>query len=337
MVLILGSAGIVISSQDVRDDLTTRIAGLGPKAEALWDVARAQIAPLMGRLDFSPQATVPDQIPATMEESRAGSERTEETDKSRKPRLEDGGEDRSNEKGQESDEELSEVVLPEEEALLLMPEDHLAQTLPDDRSVPRLALAGEFGAEAATTSVKESSTPAHSVESEGKRTGGRFVLIKPGATISETVLETYGEYNALALDLVKEANPHIKNLDLVVAGDTLWLPPLTQETLIRRQSENSYRLVLAAFRRVAAAERLAQTARRQGYPVEIKKRVLSDSLSLYRVEIAGLPSEDAIRRAWDLVDLGNALSVHPFAAQGSVSQQNLDPHTRPGPPLETEL
>lgn len=148
------------------------------------------------------------------------------------------------------------------------------------------------------------------------------VVIQPGATISGIVFATYGHYNTLVLDLIKEFNPHIADLDRVAAGETLWLPPLTRDTLLRKQGENTYRLITAAFRNRSRAEQFAREVRRKGYTVEISRREISSSLLLHRVEIIGLVSVEEVNRAWDMVNLSNVLSGVPVPTENSAATDN---------------
>jgi len=124
------------------------------------------------------------------------------------------------------------------------------------------------------------------------------VLIRPGATVSELAFERYGGYNALALDLIKEFNPDIDDLDRVMAGGVLTLPMLTLNTLLREQPDGSYRLILASLPSLGAATRLAQTVRGHGFEVVITARQVSRNSFLHRVEIDGLPSWEAAVQAW---------------------------------------
>jgi general secretion pathway protein A len=126
----------------------------------------------------------------------------------------------------------------------------------------------------------------------------RPMLIPQGGTISDIAFRTYGHYSTLAVDLIKESNPHISDLDWIRAGDRLWLPPLTAETLIRPQPDGSYRLVLASFLSSVAAERLSDGIRRRGYDARVIPRQVTGQLALYRVEIAGVGSRDAAESAW---------------------------------------
>ena len=51
----------------------------------------------------------------------------------------------------------------------------------------------------------------------------------------------------LGMDLIKEFNPEIQNLNWVNAGQDLLLPVLKQETLLRQQADGSFRLAIASF------------------------------------------------------------------------------------------
>jgi cell division septation protein DedD len=77
-------------------------------------------------------------------------------------------------------------------------------------------------------------------------------------------------------------------------------PPLTQETLVREQSDSSYRLILASFYNLPEAEKLLRDVRQKGYAAGIAPRRLARSLSVYRVEIEGLQDQAAVSRAQDL-------------------------------------
>jgi general secretion pathway protein A len=131
---------------------------------------------------------------------------------------------------------------------------------------------------------------------------GSPVVIENGKTALEIVLQHYGSYNTLALDLTKEANPQIEDLDRLVAGEKIWLPPLSRETLLREQPDGLYRLIVASTRSSREAERLAQTIHQKGYSVEVVPRHVCGTVSIYRVEIRDLRDSEAVDRAWKLVD-----------------------------------
>jgi general secretion pathway protein A len=72
------------------------------------------------------------------------------------------------------------------------------------------------------------------------------VLIQHGSTISKIVSDAYGANSFLALDIIKEFNPQIRNLNWVFPGQEILLPPLTRETMLRKQADGFYRLIVAS-------------------------------------------------------------------------------------------
>lgn len=126
------------------------------------------------------------------------------------------------------------------------------------------------------------------------------MLVPPGSTIAEIAANIYGAQRDLGLDLIKEYNSQIENLNRIRAGQRLWLPPLSQETLVRQQPDGSYSLILASFRTSQQAEQLAQLARQKSFDIVVRARPASNNLVLHRVEINGLANLDAVDRAWEI-------------------------------------
>jgi general secretion pathway protein A len=126
------------------------------------------------------------------------------------------------------------------------------------------------------------------------------MTVQSGSTVAEIAANIYGTQRNLGLDLIKEYNTHIENLNRIIAGQRLWLPPLSRETLVRQQPDGSYRLILASHRNPQQSAQLAQIARLKGYDVVVTSRRVSDDLMLYRVEINGLENVDAVNQAWEI-------------------------------------
>jgi general secretion pathway protein A len=124
------------------------------------------------------------------------------------------------------------------------------------------------------------------------------VIIPQGSSIYKIASEAYGTKNGLGMDLIKEFNPGIKSLARVAAGRALLLPSLTPETLLRRQGDGSYRLIVAAFQSPTAAEEYAQRLRNKGYRVSITPRTVSEDVLLYRIEIDGLQNPEEANHIW---------------------------------------
>jgi type II secretory pathway predicted ATPase ExeA len=126
------------------------------------------------------------------------------------------------------------------------------------------------------------------------------IAVQPGSTIAEIAANIYGTQRNLGLDLIKEYNTHIENLNRVIAGQRLWLPPLSPETLVRQQRDGLYSLILTSFRNPQQSAQLAQIVRLKGYDVVVTLRRVTDDLLFYRVEIIRLENVDAVNQAWEM-------------------------------------
>ncbi len=135
------------------------------------------------------------------------------------------------------------------------------------------------------------------------------LVIKRGTTVSDILFEVYGDYNTLAMDLIREFNPHIENLNWVIEGQSLWLPPLTRETLLRREPDDSYQLTLASLPSSIGAANLAQAVRNKGYKVVVTPRRVADDLLLHRVEISELKNLQAASQAWNIATANGWISL----------------------------
>jgi type II secretory pathway predicted ATPase ExeA len=137
----------------------------------------------------------------------------------------------------------------------------------------------------------------------------KSMLVPSGSTIVAIAANIYGAQRDLGLDLIKEYNSQIENLSRIRAGQRLWLPTLSQETLVRPQPDGSYSLILASFRTSQQAEQLAQLVRLKGYDSGVSARPVSRNLVLHRVEINGLANLDAVERASEIAFTNRWIAV----------------------------
>jgi general secretion pathway protein A len=180
-----------------------------------------------------------------------------------------------------------------------------------------LATAGR-GLEAATQNLKQwmllatqqEPVPAGAAAEVKLERKEQRVTIPRGASIYKIATDTYGTNNALGMDLIKEFNPEIRNLNKVSAGRFLLLPSLTPERLLRKQADGSYRLIVASFHNLTAADEYAGRLRDDGYRVTVTPKQVSDDLLLHRVEIDGLRNFEEANQTW-LAGLKN--EWHAFA------------------------
>ncbi|MGE0823699.1 MAG: hypothetical protein AB7P18_16450, partial [Candidatus Binatia bacterium] len=101
--------------------------------------------------------------------------------------------------------------------------------------------------------------------------------------------------------------PHISNLGKIVAGQKIWLPPLTSENLVREDSDGSLRVIAASCRNRREAEEFANEIRKKGYNVTVVQRPVTGTLILQRVEIRQLKDSQDVRKALAFVNTENTL------------------------------
>jgi general secretion pathway protein A len=125
------------------------------------------------------------------------------------------------------------------------------------------------------------------------------VFIQPGSTIQKIAADTYGPNTILGMDLIKEFNPHIQNLNRVLPGQDLLLPPLSPETLLREQPDGSYQFIVASFSNRPDALAYSRILSNEGYQVTITPSKVADDLALQRLQIVGLKNLKEAMQTWD--------------------------------------
>ena len=134
--------------------------------------------------------------------------------------------------------------------------------------------------------------------SEKKRTEQRIV-IQPGTTIQKVAADAYGPNSMLGMDVIKDFNPQIQNLNWIYPGQEILVPPLARETLLRKQPDGSYRIIAASFTNRTQADAYINALAENRYHVTISPRRVSNDLLLQRVQIDGLKNFEEASRAWD--------------------------------------
>jgi general secretion pathway protein A len=135
-------------------------------------------------------------------------------------------------------------------------------------------------------------------EAEAKNPAQR-ITIQPGSTIQKIATDTYGRNTTLGMDLIKEFNPQIQNLNRVFPGQEVLLPALTRENLLRKQPDGSYRIIVGSFVKRGEADAYIRGLADNRYPLTITSNRVSNDLFLQRVEVHGLKNFDEARRAWN--------------------------------------
>ncbi len=184
-----------------------------------------------------------------------------------------------------------------------MPQTQSAQEAPAEQSSPE-ATSGAAGQDSSAdvSSQQYAYTPTAAGQSnQGEPCKGQLEILS-GATIYDIAGAFYAEgKRLLGVDLIRDYNTHIKNLDNIYPGQKLCLPTLAQTTRLRQEQESgSFNLILDAFRSTRKARTLARSVQQKGYRASVIPRQVSNSLLLQRVEITGLQDQTTASQAWEL-------------------------------------
>ncbi len=184
-----------------------------------------------------------------------------------------------------------------------MPQTQSAPEAPAEQSSPEATseAAGQDSS-ADVSSQQYAYTPTAAGQSnQGEPCKGQLEILS-GATIYDIAGAFYAEgKRLLGVDLIRDYNTHIKNLDNIYPGQKLCLPTLAQTTRLRQERESgSFNLILDAFRSTRKARTLARSVQQKGYRASVIPRQVSNSLLLQRVEITGLQDQTTASQAWEL-------------------------------------
>jgi phage tail protein X len=126
--------------------------------------------------------------------------------------------------------------------------------------------------------------------------------VNAGDTLASLILRVYGRVDLTLLDAVKEANPGIGDIDVIVPGLTMSFPSLDPATMVRPTRRGTYAVtVLTAPTRTAPeVERVRRSLAGKPLALELLPVRLARDLEAVRVVVDGFddPAEaEAFYRA----------------------------------------
>jgi general secretion pathway protein A len=131
--------------------------------------------------------------------------------------------------------------------------------------------------------------------SPASASGGRVAVVKTGQALSAIVTAAYGEVNPTILDLVRGANPQIRDINLIRATEAIVLPDVDVGARIHRADDGRYVVHVATVTDEFAAKTLDRRLSRTGRKVYTIPVNVSDDLVWYRVVVGDFATEDEAR------------------------------------------
>lgn len=120
------------------------------------------------------------------------------------------------------------------------------------------------------------------------------VTVREGDSISGIAQRRYGQATATILDLLKLANPQLRDVDVIAAGQTLRLPQLTDGFPIIVDASGRYSLLVYTSAEAWRANGLRDALRAQGYQASVTRSSLGGGKAGHRVTLSGFASRDEV-------------------------------------------
>lgn len=122
------------------------------------------------------------------------------------------------------------------------------------------------------------------------------LVVRPGDSLSGIARAKYGQSSYTILDLIKLANPEIRDVDVIIPGQTLRLPDFREGPPIVREAPDRYALLVFSTPNAQRAQTLAQALRRRGFESQVRPAELGAQKKVFRVTVfAGAGREQALR------------------------------------------
>jgi LysM repeat protein len=115
------------------------------------------------------------------------------------------------------------------------------------------------------------------------------VMVKPGDSISQIASQTYGQASPTVLDLMKMANPSIRDIDIIAVGQELKLPQV-QGLAMLQQPDGRYALLLLSTPSEGRARDIGKALRKHGFDARVGKANFGSGHTVWRVVISDLDS-----------------------------------------------
>jgi hypothetical protein len=113
------------------------------------------------------------------------------------------------------------------------------------------------------------------------------VVVRGGDSISGIALHKYGQASYTILDLLKLANPELKDINVIAIGQTIRLPELGDAFPILRDGSGQYSLLVYSSPQGARASALQDALRSRGFNARVSQGSVGYQKPVFRVVVSG--------------------------------------------------
>jgi LysM repeat protein len=123
-----------------------------------------------------------------------------------------------------------------------------------------------------------------------------IVTVKKGQTIYSLTKKYYHRVNPTLMVFILDSNPDIKDVHLILVDQTIKIPKITEESLIVKTPEDTYKMNAGTFQTPNSAKFYSDEQALKGKKIEILPRKVSTQDMWYRVVIGNFDSQDDVVR-----------------------------------------
>jgi general secretion pathway protein A len=121
----------------------------------------------------------------------------------------------------------------------------------------------------------------------------QHIQVRPGDSVSEIATSKYGQASPTVLDLMKMANPSIRDIDIISVGQELRLPQLDEGLAVLQQPNGQYALLLLSTTSEERARDIGKALRRHGFSARVGRGDFGGGRDVWRVIIGDLSDRNA--------------------------------------------
>ena len=120
----------------------------------------------------------------------------------------------------------------------------------------------------------------------------RRIQVRPGDSVSQIATNTYGQASATMLDLMKMANPSIRDIDTIAVGQELRLPQLDQGLAVLQEPDGQYALLVLSTPLEDRAREIGRALRKHGFEARVGRANFGGGREVWRVLIGDLKDRE---------------------------------------------
>ncbi len=139
----------------------------------------------------------------------------------------------------------------------------------------------------------------------------KAVAAKPGDIISSLATKEYGTLSDTIFDLIKRANPSIKDLNLIYIGEKVNFPPLDIQSLIIQEVDGTVSIHLATFSSGADGRKLKDVFPNNTYKVSLRPVIILGNQTWQRVTLGNFPDRASAIEYIGAADVDSTLLPFP--------------------------